>query len=88
MSSVAWLVYMIRCGDGSLYTGVTNDLPKRLHKHRTGKGAKYTAGRGPLTVVWESHALDKPAALKLEAKIKRMGKAAKERVITTGEWQC
>ena len=43
-----WYVYILRCGDGTLYTGVTDDVPRRLAAHRSGKGAKYTRGRGPL----------------------------------------
>jgi putative endonuclease len=45
---VRWCVYLLRCGDGSLYAGITNDLQKRLQAHRSGKGARYTRGRGPL----------------------------------------
>ena len=46
-----WCVYILRCGDGSLYTGATDDFPRRLEAHRSGKGAKYTRGRGPLEPV-------------------------------------
>ena len=45
-----WYVYMLRCGDGSLYTGITDNVLKRLSAHRNGKGAKYTKGRGPLSL--------------------------------------
>ena len=51
----SWCLYILRCGDGSLYTGVNIDLPRRLRAHREGRGAKYTRGRGELTLVyWES----------------------------------
>ena len=46
-----WKLYILRCGDGTLYTGITTDVEKRLEAHRTGKGAKYTRGRGPLELV-------------------------------------
>lgn len=78
---MAWVVYMIRCGDGSLYTGITNNLPHRLSEHRAGRGAKYTRGRGFLTVAWSKKVPDKSAALKLEAKIKKMSKAEKESLV-------
>ena len=45
-----WYLYILRCGDGSLYTGITTDVPRRLEAHRQGKGAKYTRGRAPLTL--------------------------------------
>ena len=47
-----WYVYILRCGDGTLYTGITDDVDRRLAVHRSGKGAKYTRGRGPLEVVY------------------------------------
>ena len=46
-----WYVYILRCGDGTLYTGITDNVPRRLAVHRSGKGAKYTRGRGPLELV-------------------------------------
>jgi len=55
-----WLVYILLCGDNSLYTGITDDLPRRLKAHESGKGAKYTRGRGPLKVVYtEQHTFDR-----------------------------
>jgi len=72
-----WYVYLLRCGDGTLYAGSTNDVEARLAAHRSGKGARYTRGRGPLAVVHcESHP-DRAAALRRESAIKRMPRAAK-----------
>ena len=47
-----WFLYILRCGDGSLYTGITTDVEARLDMHRSGKGAKYTRGRGPLELIY------------------------------------
>ena len=65
-------VYMLRCGDGSLYTGWTDDLQHRLAMHRQGKGAKYTRGRGPLELVYSEELPDKVSALKRECAIKKL----------------
>lgn len=72
-----WCVYILRCGDGSLYTGITDDFPRRLEAHRTGKGAKYTRGRGPLEPVYLEDCEDQSDALKREYAIKRLSRAEK-----------
>ena len=72
-----WCVYMLRCGDGTLYTGITDDFPRRLEQHRAGKGAKYTRGRGPLEPVYLEQCEDKPAALKREYAIKQLHREEK-----------
>ena len=72
-----WFVYILRCGDDSLYTGITNNLVKRLKAHRDGKGAKYTRGRLPLTLEVFHTLESKSEALKLEYKIKQMKKDKK-----------
>lgn len=74
---MAAFVYILRCKDGNLYTGWTNDLEHRLAMHRTGKGAKYTRGRGPLVLVYTEELADKSEALKREAAIKKLTKAEK-----------
>jgi len=74
-------VYIIRCGDGTLYTGWTNDLSKRFKAHCDGLGAKYTSGRGPLKLVYAEEADDISAALHREAEIKKMKKNDKEKLI-------
>ena len=76
-----WYVYILRCGDGTLYTGITDDIPRRLAAHRAGKGAKYTRGRGPLEVVYTQEVPDKSAALKREIAIKKLTRQEKERLI-------
>ncbi len=76
-----WYVYILRCGDGTLYTGSTDDVPRRLAAHRSGKGAKYTRGRGPLELVYQEEVPDKSAALKREIEIKRLTRQEKERLI-------
>ena len=70
-------VYMLRCKDDSLYTGWTNDLQHRLQMHASGRGAKYTRGRGPLTLVYVEELADKETAMKREWEIKKLSRAAK-----------
>lgn len=72
-----WIVYILRCADQTLYTGMTNDLPGRLAAHESGKGAKYTRGRGPFAVVHTETHPTRGAALKREAAIKAMDRAGK-----------
>ena len=76
-------VYILRCGDGSLYTGWTNDLEQRLAAHQSGKGAKYTRGRLPIEMVYFEEMPDKSAALKRENELKKLKKAEKELLIKT-----
>ncbi len=70
-------VYILRCNDGTLYTGSTNDMDRRVCAHNEGKGAKYTRGRGPVTVVYRECCPDKSAALRREAAIKRLTRTQK-----------
>jgi len=77
-----WHVYILRCADGTLYTGITNDLEKRLKAHNTGKGAKYTRSRKPVELAWNKHMKTGTAARKLEAKIKSWTRAKKQQLIT------
>lgn len=76
-------VYMLRCRDGSLYTGWTNDLEKRVKTHQEGKGAKYTKSRLPVTLVWHETRETKEEAMRLEWQIKQLTKAEKEQMIRT-----
>ena len=76
-----WKLYILRCGDGSLYTGITTDVEKRLEAHRSGKGAKYTRGRGPLELVYREECGDYSAALKRELEIKKLPREEKEKLI-------
>ena len=76
-----YLVYILRCGDGSLYTGITNDLSRRLAAHSSGRGAKYTRSRLPVALVWQEAQPDKSAALRRERQIKALSRAEKLRLI-------
>jgi putative endonuclease len=78
---VTWQVYILRCGDGSLYTGIARDVAARLAQHAAGKGARYTRGRGPLTLVHVEEAASHGAALRREAAIRRLGRAGKEALL-------
>lgn len=82
---MAWYVYMLRCGDGTLYTGMTDDVQRRLAAHRAGKGAKYTRGRGPLELAYAEEQPDKSAAMRRECAIKRLRREEKERLIQEKE---
>ena len=77
MAGESWWVYILRCGDGTLYTGSTSDVERRAAAHAGGRGAKYTRGRGPIAVVYREPCPDKSAALKREAAIKALPRAAK-----------
>ena len=79
--SLAWYVYILRCGDGTLYTGITDDVPRRLAAHRAGRGAKYTRGRGPLELVYTEEVPDKSAALRREYQLKQLSRSEKEQLI-------
>ena len=79
-----YLVYILRCGDGSLYTGITNDLSRRLAAHSSGRGAKYTRSRLPVELVYREAVPDRSAALRREAAIKRMDRRAKLALIAAG----
>ena len=74
-------VYLLRCADGTLYTGWTNDLEKRLAAHNAGTGAKYTRGRGPLALVYKASFSTKSEAMAEEARLKKLTKAQKETLI-------
>jgi len=78
-----WCVYLLRCADNSLYCGMTSDLAWRLADHSTGRGSKYVRSRLPIELVWSQRKDSKSAALKLEARIKKMKKADKEAMIRT-----
>src|SRR5262245_856275 len=73
----AWYVYILRCRDRTLYTGITNDLERRLTAHRSGAGAKYTRSRRPVTLAYEERQPDRGSALKREAALRRLGRAGK-----------
>jgi putative endonuclease len=76
------VVYILECGDGSLYTGWTNDIEKRLKSHNAGKGGKYTRSRLPVRLVYSERAVDRGQALRREAEIKRLDRPGKLKLIT------
>jgi putative endonuclease len=75
--SPAWHVYIVRCADGTLYTGVARDLTARLAAHNAGRGAKYTRTRLPVALIYRETAADRAAALRREHEIKRLPRARK-----------
>jgi putative endonuclease len=79
-----WWTYLVRCGDGSLYAGATNDLERRVRRHAEGKGARYTRSRPPIVLAWSEKQRDRSAALKREAALKRLRRSAKEALIFEG----
>ena len=72
---------MLRCKDGTLYTGITTDVQKRFEAHQAGRGAKYTRGRGPLALVYRETCGDHSTALKREAEIKKLPREQKQKLI-------
>jgi len=76
-----WYVYILRCADETLYTGVATDLDARVSTHNAGKGAKYTRGRRPVVLVYQETAIDRAAAQRREAEIKRMGVELKRQLV-------
>ena len=77
-----WTVYILKCGDGTYYTGITKDLDKRIEEHRSGKGAKYLRGRGPLEIIFSRNADSHGLALKYEIKIKKLSRPKKTNLIS------
>ena len=75
------VVYVLECGDGTLYTGYTTDLKRRVEEHDSGDGAKYTRGRGPLEVVHVERFDSRSAAMAREYEIKSLSRDEKERLI-------
>ncbi|MFC2066574.1 GIY-YIG nuclease family protein [Chloroflexota bacterium] len=78
-----WHLYLVRCRDGSLYTGITTDVARRFaeHQENSGAGAKYLRGRGPLMLVFQRELGSKSLALGVESKVKKLSKARKEKLI-------
>ncbi len=76
-----WAVYLLRCSDGALYCGVTNDVKKRLKTHNAGKASKFTRGRLPVKLAAVSGCLSKSEAMQKEYKIKRLPKSEKRRAV-------
>ncbi len=81
---MSWVCYILQCSDGTLYTGITNDLEKRLAAHNAGTAAKYTRARGPVAPVFVEACTDKSAALKREMEIKGLTRAGKLALVNAG----
>ena len=80
-----WYLYILRCGDGTLYTGITTDVEKRLETHRSGKGAKYTRGRQPLELAYRETCGSHSHALRRELEVKKLTRQGKEALIAGKE---
>ncbi|PLX40766.1 MAG: endonuclease [Deltaproteobacteria bacterium] len=78
---MSWFVYIVKCSDGSYYTGSTNDIARRIDAHNKGRGAKYTAGRGPVSLVYTEPCPDRSLAVKREAGIKKLSRRQKAALI-------
>jgi putative endonuclease len=83
MTAIAW-VYLLRCGDGSLYCGWTTDVDRRVTQHAAGKGGRYTASHLPVELAAAFPMADATAARREEARIKRLRRVAKERLVEEG----
>jgi putative endonuclease len=83
---MAWTVYLARCRDGTLYTGITTDPERRLAEHNAGAGAAYTRSRLPVALVYWEIVVDRSAALRREHAIKQLSRAAKEALAAGGNF--
>ena len=79
-----WQVYILRCGDGTLYTGITNDLDQRLKAHNEKRGARYTRARLPVTLVYQEEAASRSQASRREITIKKLPRQKKLELIANG----
>lgn len=81
-----WSLYLVRCSDRSLYTGITNDVGSRFAQHCEGgpRAAKYLRGRGPLELVFSAEVGDRSQASRVEYYVKKLSKAQKEQIVSQG----
>jgi predicted GIY-YIG superfamily endonuclease len=79
--AVRWWVYIVRCADGSLYTGIAVDVARRVARHNTGRASKYTRSRRPVVLAYRERQPDRGAALRREAAIKALTRHSKEALI-------
>lgn len=84
---MSYWVYLLRCGDDSLYTGITDDVERRVAAHNAGRGAKYTRSHLPVAVVYREEQADRSAALRREAAIKKLSRREKLALIEVSETQ-
>ncbi len=80
---MSWTVYILQCANGTLYTGITNDLERRMAEHEAGQGAKYTKGRGPFKLVYHQLCEDRSLASKRENEIKALDRKSKLLLVAT-----
>ena len=80
-----WYLYILRCGDGTLYTGITTDVQKRLSAHAAGRGAKYTKGRGPLELSYQEECGTHGDALRRELTVKSLSRQEKEQLLAAAQ---
>ena len=78
-----WQVYILQCSDGSLYTGITNNLELRVKTHNSGRGAKYTKNRLPVRLVYKEYTKDESQSLRRELEIKKLSRLAKKELINS-----
>ncbi len=76
-----WFLYVLKCGDGTLYTGITNDPPRRLAQHNNGTASRYTRSRRPVWLIYRERCRDKSSALKKEYRMKSLSRREKEEYI-------
>jgi predicted GIY-YIG superfamily endonuclease len=76
-----WVVYMLRCADGSLYTGITNDFPRRFAQHQAGTASRYTRVRLPVEAVYQEPAADRGSATRREMALKSLSRKAKQALL-------
>ena len=84
VGALDWTIYILRCADGTLYTGITNDLARRVSAHETGQGAKYTKGRGPFQLVYNETCEARGTASRRENEIKSLSRDEKLKLVTDG----
>ena len=87
MENKQWVVYILECGDGTLYTGITDNFSRRFHAHSEGKGAKYTRGRGPLQLRYMENCADMSEALRREIAIKKLSRKDKLELCSSFEFK-
>ena len=80
-----WFVYLVRCSDGTIYTGITKTVSERIATHNEGKGATYTAQRRPVSLLYQESHPDQGSALRREAEIKKWRKGKKEEFVLAGQ---
>lgn len=78
-----WFLYIVKCRNGALYTGVTNDVDRRIRMHNNGRGSRYTRANRPVELVYQEPCIDKIAALVRECAVKALSKPQKEKLATT-----